>query len=66
MPTRILPEIVASGTVLGNLREEVAAECGVKSAPVIAPGCHDTASAVAAVPVSEGEDFVTSVRGPGR
>src|ERR1700722_5619625 len=53
LPTRILPEIVSSGTVLGNLREAVGAECGVKSAPVIAPGCHDTASAVAAVPASD-------------
>ncbi|HEX4055417.1 MAG TPA: rhamnulokinase family protein [Tepidisphaeraceae bacterium] len=56
LPTRILPEIAASGTVLGNLRGEVAEECGAKSAPVIAPGCHDTASAVAAVPADE-EDF---------
>ena len=57
IPTRILPEIVASGTVLGNLREDVAAECGAKISPVIAPGCHDTASAVAAVPVEQGEDY---------
>jgi sugar (pentulose or hexulose) kinase len=55
IPTRILPQIVSSGTVLGNLREDVAAECGAKVSPVIAPGCHDTASAVAAVPVEEGE-----------
>jgi rhamnulokinase len=53
LPTRILPEIVSSGTVLGNLREEICVECSVKSAPVIAPGCHDTASAVAAVPASD-------------
>jgi rhamnulokinase len=56
IPTRILPEIVASGTVLGNLRADVAQECGAKPSPVIAPGCHDTASAVAAVP-AEDEDF---------
>lgn len=56
LPTRILPEIVPSGTVLGNLRGEVAGECGAKSAMVIAPGCHDTASAVAAVPAN-GEKF---------
>jgi rhamnulokinase len=56
LPTRILPEIVASGTVLGNLRAEVAAECGATSVPVIAPGCHDTASAVAAVPAGD-DDF---------
>jgi sugar (pentulose or hexulose) kinase len=57
IPTRILPQIVASGTVLGNLHEDVAVECGAKTSPVIAPGCHDTASAVAAVPVEGGDDY---------
>jgi rhamnulokinase len=57
IPTRILPQTVGSGTVLGNLLAEVAAECGAKPAPVIAPGCHDTASAVAAVPAEGGEDW---------
>ena len=51
VPTRILPEIVPSGTLLGELREDVAAECGAKPVPVIAPATHDTGSAVAAVPV---------------
>ncbi len=54
LPTRILSEIVASGTVIGPVSDDVADECGVGSIPVIAPGCHDTASAVAAVPVGEG------------
>lgn len=54
LPTSILPEIVASGTVLGPLREDVATECGVPRVPVIAPATHDTASAVAAVPVNAG------------
>jgi sugar (pentulose or hexulose) kinase len=50
LPSRILREIVPSGTVLGDLKPDVADECGVSPIPVIAPGCHDTASAVAAVP----------------
>ncbi|MDB5295204.1 MAG: pentulose/hexulose kinase [Phycisphaerales bacterium] len=55
IPTRLLPPIVPSGTVIGPLRADVAADCGVRgTVPVIAPACHDTASAVAAVPV-EGE-----------
>jgi sugar (pentulose or hexulose) kinase len=57
LPTRILPPIVPSGTVMGDLLPDVAAECGAKPAPVIAPGCHDTASAVAAVPAETGEDY---------
>jgi rhamnulokinase len=54
IPTRLLPPIVPSGSVLGPLRAEVQKECGVGSIPVIAPACHDTASAVAAVPARSG------------
>jgi rhamnulokinase len=54
LPTRLLPKIVPSGTVLGPLLADVAKECGLSSQPpVITPGSHDTASAVAAVPVSD-------------
>jgi rhamnulokinase len=57
LPTNLLAEIVPSGTVLGPLLKEVAAECGTQGTPpVIAPACHDTASAVAAVP-AEGNDW---------
>ena len=57
LPTHFLAEIVPSGTVLGPLLKEVAAECGTQGTPpVIAPACHDTASAVAAVP-AEGRDW---------
>ena len=57
VPTHFLPKIVPSGTRLANLRDDVSAECGVMAdIPVIAPGCHDTASAVAAVPAS-GNDW---------
>ncbi len=53
LPARILPEIVDSGTTLGPVLPEIARECELASAvPVITPGSHDTASAVAAVPVS--------------
>ncbi len=54
LPTRILPNVVPSGTVIGELLPEVMEECGVGSAPVIAPAGHDTASAVAAVPAGGG------------
>ncbi|HEV2293924.1 MAG TPA: rhamnulokinase family protein [Tepidisphaeraceae bacterium] len=58
IPTRILPEIVPSGTIIGPLSDDVAEECGVGPLPVIAPACHDTGSAVAAVPVEEtGDDW---------
>ena len=50
IPTRIFPEIVEPGTVLGPLLPSVAEETGAGPVQVIAGGSHDTASAVAAVP----------------
>ena len=44
------PPIVPPGTILGRLRPELAAEVGLKNTKVVAPACHDTASAVAAIP----------------
>ncbi|MDR0361312.1 MAG: rhamnulokinase [Planctomycetota bacterium] len=57
IPPGMMPEIVAPGTVIGPLLDSVAAECGLGPTPIIAPGSHDTASAVAAVP-AEGEDWL--------
>ncbi|MFH1194827.1 MAG: rhamnulokinase [bacterium] len=51
LPINIMPEIVPPGTVIGKLLPEIAKEVGLKEIEVIAPGCHDTASAVAAVPI---------------
>ncbi len=53
IPTHILPEVVQPGTVIGSLSQSLVDEMGVgKGIPVIAPACHDTGSAVAAVPAS--------------
>jgi rhamnulokinase len=50
VPTRLLPEIVAPGTVLGPLSADVAEETSLERAAVVAGATHDTASAVAAIP----------------
>ena len=51
LPRSILPELIEPGTVLGPLRGSVAEELGIgRALTVLAPGTHDTASAVAAVP----------------
>jgi rhamnulokinase len=51
LPWAILPALVQPGTELGPLRASVAEEVGLsRPVSVIAPGTHDTASAVAAVP----------------
>jgi rhamnulokinase len=51
----ILPEVVPSGTVVGEVTAAVGEECGVGPVPVIAPAGHDTGSAVAAVPAAAGD-----------
>ena len=51
LPTDIYPEVVAPGTRLGSLSPSVAEEINLPPIPVIAPACHDTGSAVAAVPM---------------
>jgi len=57
IPLQIMPEIVPPGTVLGPLRQKVIAEAGLGPVAVIAPACHDTGSAVAAVPAGAGDDW---------
>ena len=52
IPSHFLPEIVAPGTDLGALRPSVAADSGLAKTRVIAPGTHDTASAVVGVPAA--------------
>jgi rhamnulokinase len=47
LPTRILPEIVPPGTVLGTISADISRDAA--GTPVVAPGCHDTASAFASV-----------------
>ena len=62
LPTHILPEIIAPGTTLGPLSAAICAETGLHGAPlVIAPGTHDTASAVAAIPgLDEHSAYISS------
>ena len=51
VPLRLLPEIVTPGTPLGPLVADAAAATGIESATVVAAATHDTASAVAAIPL---------------
>ncbi len=61
LPTRILPEVVPPGTVLGNVLPDVLEATGLRGdVPVIAPGSHDTASAVAAVPGLDAQSLYIS------
>lgn len=56
LPITIMPEIQNPGTIRGRLLQDIADETGLGRVDVIATGAHDTASAVAAVPV-RGENW---------
>jgi rhamnulokinase len=54
IPTRIFQRIVPAGTVLGELRSQVADEVRAgHTIKVVAPATHDTGSAVAATPLGD-------------
>jgi sugar (pentulose or hexulose) kinase len=55
LPRCIFGRVVPPGTLLGPIRPEVARIVGMEGIPVVATACHDTASAVAGIPM-EGED----------
>jgi len=55
IPTHFLPPIIEACTALGGLLPAVIEETGAQGVQVIAPGSHDTASAIAAVPAESGD-----------
>ncbi len=60
LPTDLFGEIVPPGTVVGSLLPAVADEVGF-STKVVAPACHDTGSAVVAVPAEgDGHAYLSS------
>ena len=58
IPTNLFADMVYPGEKVGVLKAELAEELGVEQIPVVAVASHDTGSAVASVPVTEGEDFI--------
>jgi rhamnulokinase len=58
LPTRLLPQLVEPGSIAGALLRSVSAD--LEGTPVVVPGCHDTASAVASVRASEDTAFLSS------
>ena len=56
IPGEMFLDTVPAGTLLGTTWPSLAEETGLQGVRVVAPACHDTASAVAAVP-AEGEDW---------
>lgn len=52
--------IVEPGSVIGTLLPEVVPSSALSGVPVIAPACHDTGSAVAAISARDGTAFLSS------
>jgi len=53
IPDEIFPDLVKPGTILGGIHPEIKEELGINDISVICVAGHDTASAVAALPLSE-------------
>ena len=60
LPTRLFAPIVEPGSLLGTLRSELAGSSALAGTRVIAPACHDTGSAIAAISAREGTAFLSS------
>ena len=56
IPSRLFHSVTESGSVIGTLLPAVADETQAGEIPVVLPACHDTGSAVAAVP-AQNQDF---------
>jgi rhamnulokinase len=50
------PEIVPTGTIVGGVRGDLSELTAFRQTQLIVPACHDTASAIAAIPAS-GDDW---------
>lgn len=60
LPSRLPAEIVEAGSVVGHLLPDISRNKALQGTPVIAPGSHDTASAVAAITARGNAAFISS------
>lgn len=60
LPAHLPGPIVEPGSIVGTLLTAVAGHSAVAGTPVIAPACHDTGSAVAAISARDGVAFLSS------
>jgi rhamnulokinase len=56
IPAHLFQPVTEPGTVIGTLLPQVAEETGAGAVRIVVPACHDTGSAVAAVP-ARNQDF---------
>lgn len=60
LPSRLPAPIVEPGSVVGRLLPDLARNSCLAATTVIAPACHDTGSAVAAITARQGTAFLSS------
>lgn len=56
LPMELMPELCEPASIIGPLDDAIAREAGLDVTNVIAPCCHDTGAAVAAIP-AEGDSW---------
>jgi rhamnulokinase len=56
IPTHLFGPVTDSGTLIGTLLPDIAEETGAGEVRIVVPACHDTGSAVVAVP-AQNQDF---------
>ncbi len=57
LPKNIFKEVISSGTIVGDVKQEIIDELKIDPLKVVAVASHDTASAVRAIP-TEDDDFL--------
>jgi rhamnulokinase len=60
LPAHLPAPIVEPGSIIGALLPDIAGHTSLVGTTVIAPACHDTGSAVAAISAREGTAFLSS------
>ncbi len=60
LPAHLPAPIVEPGSILGPLLPDIAGHTSLAGTSVIAPACHDTGSAVAAIAARDGTAFLSS------
>jgi rhamnulokinase len=60
LPAHLPAPIVEPGSIIGTLLPRIAGQSALAGTTVIAPACHDTGSAVAAISARDGTAFLSS------
>jgi rhamnulokinase len=60
LPSHLPAPIVEPGSIVGTLLPDIAGQTSLAGTTVIAPACHDTGSAVAAISARDGTAFLSS------